>query len=194
MWMFLFPTFDEILFMLDRPRFGRIAAQHGARIVAGAEPGLLDELAGRLLALGAAVVAIKLGDRGLYLATTPQRSRLETMGRARPGPAWLGRQMLAPCYRAAVVGTTGSGDCTIAGFLMGLLWRLAPEQALDAAVAVGACSVEQADAISGVPPWSCVAARQAAVWPRLDDAAPGAAWTRLGSGAWRGPRDGEGCR
>lgn len=188
------PSFDELLFMLDRPRFERLAARHGARIAAGAEPGLLDELTGRLLALGAAVVVIKLGDRGLYLATTPQRARVEAMGRARPEREWLGRQLWAPCYRAAVVGTTGSGDCTIAGFLMGLLRRLPPEQAIDAAAAVGACSVEQADATSGVLPWSRVAARQAAGWSRLDDVAPGPDWDRLDSGAWRGPRDGEGSR
>ena len=185
------PSFDEILFMLDRPRFERIAARHGARIVAGADPALLDELAGRLLSLGAAVAAIKLGDRGLYLATTSQRVRWEAMGRARPGSDWLGRQLLAPCYRATVVGTTGSGDCTIAGFLLGLARRLTPEQTINAAVAVGACSVEQADATSGVPPWTRVAARQAAGWPRLDDAAPGPDWVRLDSGAWRGPRDGK---
>jgi len=186
------PSFDEILFMLDRPRFERIAARNGARIVAGAEPGLLDELAGRMLALGAAIAAIKLGDEGLYLATTSDRSRLESTGRARPGPEWIGRQLATPCYRAAVVGTTGSGDCTIAGFLMGLLRRLPPEQTIDAAVAVGACSVEQADATSGVPTWDRVAARQAAGWQRLDDTPPGPDWTRLDSGTWRGPRDGRG--
>ncbi len=187
------PSFEELLFMLDRPRFERIEARYGTRITAGAEPGLLDELAGRLLALGAAVVAIKLGERGLYLATTPERRRVEAMGRARLGSDWIARQLMTPCYQAAVLGTTGSGDCTIAGFLMGLLGRLSPEQAINAAVAVGACSVEQADATSGVPSWRQVMARQANGWSRLDDTSPAPDWVRLDSGAWRGPRDGWVC-
>lgn len=185
------PSFDELLFMLDRPRLERIQARHGARIAAGAEPELLDELAARLLAAGAAVVGIKLGDRGIYLATTRSRERLALAGRARPAPDWLGRQLLAPCYCAHVVGTTGSGDCTIAGLLAGLVWHMSAEKALNMAVAVGACSVEQADATSGVPDWAVIEARQVAGWPRLDSAAPGPGWMLAPSGHWRGPHDGE---
>lgn len=187
------PSFDEILFMLDRPRFDRIQARHGARIVAGAEPDLLDALADRLLGLGAAVVGLKLGDRGLYLATTRSRERLAMAGRARPAPDWLARQLWAPCYCAHVVGTTGSGDCTIAGLLAGLAWRATAEVAVNMAVAVGACSVEQADATSGVPGWPVIEARQAAGWPRLDSMAPGPGWSVLPSGVWRGPQDGKGA-
>jgi sugar/nucleoside kinase (ribokinase family) len=183
------PSFEEMLFMLDRPRYEQIEARHGARIMAGAEPVLLDELAGRLFDLGVAVVGLKLGDRGLYLATTRSPQRLAAMGRAGVGADWLGRRLLAPCYRVRVAGTTGSGDCTIAGFLMALQAGMTPDQAVNAAVAVGACSVEQADATSGVPSWTAVAARQAAGWPRFNDEAPGAGWARLASGAWRGPDD-----
>ncbi len=186
------PSFDEMLFMLDRRHYEQIEARHGARIVAGADPALLDTLAGRLFDWGAAVVGLKLGDRGFYLATTRSRQRLAAMGRGSVGPDWLGRRLLAPCYQAQVVGTTGSGDCTIAGFLMAVQAGMTPEQAVNAAVAVGACSVEQADATSGVPSWTAVAARQAAGWPRFNDESPGAGWVRLASGAWRGPDDGTG--
>jgi sugar/nucleoside kinase (ribokinase family) len=186
------PSFDEILYMLDRRRYEQIEARHGARIVAGADPALLEALAGRLFELGAAVVGLKLGDRGLYLATTPSPQRLAALERAGAGPDWFGRRLLAPCYRVSVAGTTGSGDCTIAGFLMAVQAGMTPEQAVNAAVAVGACSVEQAAATSGVPLWADVVARQAAGWPRFNDEAPGAGWVRLASGAWRGPDDGAG--
>jgi sugar/nucleoside kinase (ribokinase family) len=52
-----------------------------------------------------------------------------------------------------VVGTTGSGDATIAGFLSAFLREMSPEDAVNAAVAVGACNVEAADALSGLRSW-----------------------------------------
>ena len=67
--------------------------------------------------------------------------------------------MHAPCFQVPVVGTTGAGDCTIAGFLAGLTKGLALEDATTAAVAVGAFNVESADATSGIPAWSAVEAR-----------------------------------
>ncbi len=50
--------------------------------------------------------------------------------------------MWAPCFDVEVVGTTGSGDATIAGFLSALLRDASPEEAMTMAVAVGACNVE----------------------------------------------------
>ncbi|WJH34414.1 PfkB family carbohydrate kinase [Paenibacillus sp. CC-CFT747] len=64
-------------------------------------------------------------------------------------------------------GTTGAGDCTIAGFLGGMLKGLSLEDALLRAVAVGACNVEETDALSGIPPWECVNERLAGAWPQL---------------------------
>jgi bifunctional ADP-heptose synthase (sugar kinase/adenylyltransferase) len=55
-----------------------------------------------------------------------------------------------------VVGTTGAGDCTVAGFLMGLLQGESPETAIRCAAAVGALSVQSADATSNIAPWSSV--------------------------------------
>ena len=64
------------------------------------------------------------------------------------------------------VGTTGAGDSTIAGFLSALLRDMAPHQALTAAVAVGACNVEAADALSGIRPWEETLRRVAGGWAR----------------------------
>ena len=69
---------------------------------------------------------------------------------------WRGRELYAPSFRVNVVGTTGAGDCTIAGLLTGMIKGLSIEETLTAAVAVGSCSVETADATSGVPHWDRV--------------------------------------
>jgi len=92
--------------------------------------------------------------------------------------AWADRELWAPCFQVDVVGTTGAGDATVAGFLGGLLRDLAPEDVVTAAVAVGACNVEASDALSGIRPWEETMARVRAGWPRrwFEMEAPG--WHR----------------
>jgi sugar/nucleoside kinase (ribokinase family) len=63
-------------------------------------------------------------------------------------------------------GTTGSGDCTIAGFHAGLLRGLPPEDAMTAAVAVGACYCEVPDATTGVRPLGRGAETDSVRWKR----------------------------
>jgi sugar/nucleoside kinase (ribokinase family) len=77
-----------------------------------------------------------------------------------------------------VIGTTGSGDATIAGFLSALLRDAPPAEAMTMAVAVGACNVEAADALSGVRSWEATQQRVAQGWARLpmEINAPGWHW------------------
>jgi sugar/nucleoside kinase (ribokinase family) len=160
------PSADELLFMLHRPVYERLLAGPGG-LLENVTPALLEELSAGLFDLGVKVVLIKVGDRGAYLHTSTVGS-LAAMGRAAPAEAsaWAGRQMWAPCFQVEVAGTTGSGDATIAGFLAALLRGLGPEEAMTAAVAVGACNVEAPDALSGIRSWEATMARLAAGWPR----------------------------
>lgn len=153
------PSFDELCFMLLGPTMA-------ARL----DLAQLRALAERVLGAGAAVVALKLGDQGLYLRTSRAEGALEHLSSALAldPAAWRDREVLAPCFRARrVAGTTGSGDCTIAGLLAALLRGEDPVAVATSATAVGACSVEAPDATGGVVPWPEVAARLAAGWPRL---------------------------
>jgi sugar/nucleoside kinase (ribokinase family) len=152
------PSIDEIRFMLGiEPPAG-----------AGLRGDELDDIASQLLEMGSAIVVLKLGDEGLYLRTTSNRQRLSAMGACAPSNwrGWIGRNMIAPCFEVKVAGTTGAGDCTIAGFLGGLLRDLSPEETITAAVGTGACCVEAADATSGVPDWDALQRRISAGWPR----------------------------
>ena len=159
------PSLDEIFFMLDRPRFEALEKKGKLQIDAN----LLDSLAYQLLDMGAAIVGLKLGDQGFYIQTTADRGRLEAIGAGKPSDTdqWLNRKLSTPCFKADVVGTTGAGDCTIAGFLAGFSKNLPPLEVLTMAVAVGGFSVESADATSGVPDWDTVRQRVEAGWSRL---------------------------
>ena len=169
------PSLEETLYMLHRPLHDQMAEHSDCP----ADPSLLSELGSELLEMGAGMVGLKLGACGLYLRTAPA-ARLTAMGRAAPQDpaAWANLELWAPCFKVHVAGTTGSGDATIAGFLTALLRGLGPQQAITAAVAVGACNVETVDALSGLRSWEETLARLAAPWERLmfPQDAPGWEW------------------
>ena len=177
------PTSDETLAMLGYTRDGAYPPLSGS---------LLSEVAERLLAKGAAIVALKLGSDGLYMSTTGEMRRLAALGKCAPSDlrTWQDRELLVPCFQVEVAGTTGAGDCTIAGYLAGLLEQLSPEEIMTRAVAVGAFSVETADATSGVPGWEAVQARIERGWPRRPLALELPEWRYDESAVvWYGPSD-----
>lgn len=159
------PSLDETLFMVERSHYDAIQRGEAARTP---DAELLQRVAGRLLDMGAAVVALKLGELGLYLSTTADARRLENAGAAfTPLPeGWLDRELLTPCFVANVAGTTGAGDCTIAGLLTSLLRGAPAERAILDATAVGAASVESPDATGGVPTWDAIQERLARGWAK----------------------------
>ena len=110
--------------------------------------------------------------RIVHLLQVGNRDRLAASGRCAPTLSrWLGATLHAACFTAEVAGTTGAGDCTIAGLLAALVRGEGPRDALRAAVATGSASVERPDATSGIPDWSVLADRLARGWPR-DPALP----------------------
>ncbi len=151
------PSIDELLFMLDKASF---AAFQGSEIPSHE----FERLSDLALDLGAKVVAVKAGARGLYLKAS---SILEGLGRGEPENLleWQGVELWAPVFEVEVDGTTGAGDATIAGLLMGWLRGMSPDLAVRAAVAVGACCCEQADAVSGVKSWEEIETRLQSEWP-----------------------------
>lgn len=172
------PSLDELLFMLNKSR------------AAGETSSLLSEVAGQILEMGAAAAVLKLGDQGLYLRTTEKVDRLRDLGACAPAdPAtWAGRELLTPCFDVEVVGTTGAGDCTIAGFLTGFLMGLSPAEVMIGAVAAGAFNVESADASSGIPDWDRLQARVAGGWRRRETSLRLEGW-RDGGDVMVGPHD-----
>jgi sugar/nucleoside kinase (ribokinase family) len=162
---FCVPSAEEVLFMLDPGEFSRRAAGPGG-VAATLDRPRLRELAGALLERGAAAVLLKCGDQGAFLRVSGDAARLRAVGGGFPAAAadWAGFEGAEPCFAVEVAGTTGSGDCTIAGFLCGLLDGTGPREALVRAVAAGAASVERPDATSGVPRWEDLARRLAAGW------------------------------
>jgi sugar/nucleoside kinase (ribokinase family) len=183
------PSVEELLALLRPATFARLAAAGGA-LLDRVTPELVSDLSAELLQLGANIVMIKLGHRGLYLRT----AAAETLASMRHGPsfdvrAWASRERWIAPYDVQVAGTTGAGDAAIAGLLMALLRGMPPDAALAAASAVAACCVEASDATSGVRPWPQTQARMAN-WTRMPRRldAPGWRWDAEYA-LWVGPHD-----
>jgi sugar/nucleoside kinase (ribokinase family) len=184
------PSIEETLYALRRSTYDQF---HGAAvdhdITPLVTPALLSDVSDELLALGVKAVGIKLGNRGLYLRTAGEAA-WQSAGRGRPVDlaAWAGKELWAPCFQVDVVGTTGSGDATIAGFLASLLLGYSAEQAVTMAVAVGACNIEAPDALSGIRSWEETQARVASGWPRHSLHLDATGWRFDGQqGVWLGP-------
>jgi sugar/nucleoside kinase (ribokinase family) len=184
------PSLEEILYMLQNETFLRMQREApGGQVLKLVEPELLSALSRELIEMGARIVVIKLGDRGLYLRTSGLE-QLQDMGRAAPvaPQAWANQELWAPCFQVQVVGTTGSGDATIAGFLSAMLRGFSPHDAVTAAAAVGACNVEAADALSGIRSWKETLARIESGWPRLPLQISHPKWHKTGQPElWVGP-------
>jgi len=186
------PSLDEILFMLDRPQHDALIETSSDEIAAAVDGQLLCQIGERLIDMGVAIAVLKLGSQGLYARTSFDAKRLTSIRAGiLPDPSnWLDRELMAPCFNANVVGTTGAGDCTIAGFIAGLLKGLSIEQTMNAAVAVGAFNVESADATSGVPNWDTVQARIHVGWERRPSSISLQGWQYNPTQCiWRGPKD-----
>jgi len=183
-WVDIFlPSLEEILFMMRQDEYFRLRV---GGILEQATPELLSSLSEELLGLGAKIVVFKLGERGLYLRTAPI---LADIGRGTPTDLalWHGSEFWSSCFKVQVVGTTGAGDATIAGFLAAFLRGLSPEETLTTAVAVGACNVESADALSGIKSWQATRARINKGWQRHTLDLTASSWKFIPeSGLWRG--------
>ncbi len=181
------PSLEEILFMLHPETYRELCRQAGSlNILPFVTPELLAEVGQELLAAGAKIIGLKLGERGLYLRTAG-RAALADPGRGQPADlaAWADRELWAPCFKVDVVGTAGSGDATIAGFLYAFLEGLTPEAAARAAVAVGACNVEAADTLSGIRTWTGTMERISRGWPQLPLALAAPGWRfKDSAGLW----------
>jgi sugar/nucleoside kinase (ribokinase family) len=184
------PSVEETLFMLRRDQYFQLSETAGsAGIVSLLTPELLSSLGDELLGMGAKIVALKLGGCGLYLRTADAPA-LASLGRAQPVDLslWERCEFWAPCFKVRVVGTTGAGDATIAGFLAAFLRGFTPERTLTTAVAVGACNVEAADTLAGIQSWEATQARINHGWQRRLVHLKADSWEfDPDSGHWRGP-------
>lgn len=151
---FFVPSFEELCFMLNRPRYETLLKESGRgdlteRLSVEAD---MIPLAECCLELGAKAVLLKCGAPGLYLMTS---DRMHEIG-SRFGldaAVWNGFSHFEKSFRIErVLSGTGAGDTSIAAFLASILEGADPQTAVENAAAAGALCCTAYDAISGLLP------------------------------------------
>jgi sugar/nucleoside kinase (ribokinase family) len=138
------PSLEELLF-ITRGEFSEDLSGNNRRV----DTATLYSLSGELLDMGGAVIVIKMGANGIYVRTSSDRNRIAAANISNVNE-WVGRELIAPCRKVNVKGTCGAGDCTIGGFLAGILKGRSLPECASIACASGSCCVEQPDAFSGL--------------------------------------------
>lgn len=147
---FFVPSFEELLFMLNRARYDELAAQGGDMtdhldMLRDVKP-----LADKCLALGCRAVLIKCGISGMYYKTSDRMDQVGSRVELN-AEAWTEKEGIQPCFRIdKVLSGAGAGDTSIAAFLLAMTQGLAPERCVSLAAAQGACAVTCYDNLSGV--------------------------------------------
>ena len=151
---FFVPSFEEICFLIDRPRYEKLKEKAGSddmTLVLSLEEDIIP-VAEQCLALGAKSVLLKCGAPGLYLAVS---DRMDSAGKRLEldAAAWNGFGRFEKSYKVENFRSgTGAGDVCIAAFLTSILSGEGPERALQNAAAGGALACTSYDAISGIKP------------------------------------------
>lgn len=164
------PSFEEMLFMLDRTRYEELKAAAGKKDMTDIID--LDKdikpLADKCMALGAKVLLLKCGVPGLYLRTA-EKSLLTGIADMTGIDAaqWGGQDLFEKSYvPERVASASGAGDTSIAAFLASILHGESPEDSLHIAAATGALCVAEYDSVSGLLPLPEVKAKIRAGWDK----------------------------
>ena len=164
------PSIEELGFMLDRTLLSDWHARaNGDDITRFIDIGRdVPPLADRLLAMGASMLVIKCGVRGIYFKTTDTAAMRALCARQRLDAAqWTDKSGFETSYhQPVVVSATGAGDASIAGFLAAMLKGRSLDRCIKLAAAAGACSVSAADALSGLMPLDELESRIDAGWEK----------------------------
>lgn len=166
---FFVPSVEELCFMLDRHRYEewseRAAGKDMTEILT---PDDVKPLAEKAISMGAKVALIKCGALGMYYKTAA-RGQMEFLCKTLDLDieAWAEKESFENSFvPEKILSATGAGDTSIAAFLVSILEGCGIEEAVQMALATGACCLTGYDALSGLKPLSELRKKIGQGWPR----------------------------
>lgn len=166
---FFVPSFEELCFMLNRPRYDALSARGGDMAENLDMDADVRPLAEKCLELGCRAVLIKCGTSGMYYKTSNRESMKNVGSRLElDADTWASQEGVQPCFVAdRVLSGTGAGDTSIAAFLLAATMGKTPAECAALAAAEGACAVTEYDALSGLKPLDELEKRIASGWKTM---------------------------
>ena len=156
---FMLPSIEEALATTFPNRYNNLCKEHSNSydFLDLISPDLFREVGNQLIKLGAAIVMLKAGKRGIYLRTSTAE-RISRIPNIPCDPVnWANLELWGSSYGLQeVVSTTGAGDAAIAAFLTAALNKYSAEDALNSANAAGCLSLSSEDATSSIEDWESV--------------------------------------
>ncbi len=153
------PSIEEAYFTLHPDEYlARKEKHEGEELIDHMSPDEFTGLAEEFLDMGCGMVALKAGHNGWYFAVG-DKARLERIPLAASSETLAGRQLWCPAFQVdTIASATGSGDTSIAAFLVALLKGYDLPKALRTANAAGYMCLKGMDALSGLCSWEELAA------------------------------------
>lgn len=151
---FFVPSVEELCYMLDRERFHSWQQRAEGKDITE----ILDiekdvkPLADICMKLGAKVLLIKCGAKGMYYRTADGETLKQIGTKAELDiTKWADREGFEVSFKPERIASgTGAGDTSIAAFLKAMLDGSTMEESVQLAAATGACCVAAYDALSGL--------------------------------------------
>jgi len=169
---FFVPSIEELCYMLDRKRYEEWKRRAVGRDITSFIS--LEEdirpLADKCFELGAKVLLLKCGEKGMYLRSAGKEKIEGISDRlALDKSAWADIDIFEKSFVPdKVASATGAGDTSIAAFLTSILNEESPHMCLKLAAATGACCVSEYDALSGLKPLEELKERISRGWAKIE--------------------------
>lgn len=167
---FFVPSVEELCYMLDKERFYRWqerAAGKDITEVLNIEQDV-KPLADICMKLGAKVLLIKCGAKGMYYRTADSETLKQIGAKAELDIAkWADRDGFEKSFKPERIASgTGAGDTSIAAFLKAMIDGNTIEESVQLAAATGACCVASYDALGGLKSFDELRSKIAAGWEK----------------------------
>lgn len=166
---FFVPSVEELCFMLDRHRYEEWSERAaGKDMTEVLTPDDVKPLAEKAISMGAKVALVKCGALGMYYKTA-EKEKMELLCKNLDLDidGWAEKEGFENSFvPEKILSATGAGDTSIAAFLVSILEGSGIEEAVQMALATGACCLAGYDALSGLKPLSELREKIGRGWPR----------------------------
>ena len=163
------PSFEELLFLLDRNKYEEIKKRSGNDDICrylSLENDIIP-LSDKALSLGCKMIFLKCGAPGMYLKTR-SKDNLKSLSSVFDS-SWADLSIFEKSYVPdRICSGTGAGDTSIAAFLYSISIGRSPEQCLHNAAATGAMNLTAYDSLSGLLPIDELEKKIENGWEKLD--------------------------